>query len=78
MIELILPIVPLLFLVVSLLLGWYPGCDAVVRLSERIATGARARLTATRWQRRPRPPASHSAHGGLLLALSLSGRAPPP
>jgi hypothetical protein len=77
MIEFLLPIVPLLFLVVSLLLGWYPGCDAVVRLSERIVTGARARGTATRWQPRPRPPGSHAAHGGLLLALSLSGRSPP-
>jgi hypothetical protein len=71
----LLPVVPLLFLLVPLLLGRYPGCEAIVRLSERIAArrrrprAARPRL-GHRW-------APHAAHGGLLLATGLCGRAPP-
>lgn len=72
----LLPAVPLLALLAALLLGRYPGCEAIVRLSERIAGGSR---------RPPRPvaatapprPRSFAPTGGLLLAVSLSGRAPP-
>jgi hypothetical protein len=77
MIEFAIAAVPLLLLLVSLLLGRYPGCEAVMRIAARIA--ARHRLNPTvggNW-RRPRPPASHAARGGLLLAFGLSGRAPP-
>lgn len=77
MIELILPIVPLLALVISLLCGFYPGCEAVVRLAERIASWGATAAAAALAGLRPRPPAAHAAHGGLLLAFSLSGRAPP-
>lgn len=77
MIELILPVVPLVALVVSLLLGFYPGCETAVRLAKRIASRAATRATAAIAALRPRPPVAHSAHGGLLLAFSLSGRAPP-
>jgi hypothetical protein len=77
MIEFLLPVAPLLLLLFSLLLGHYPGCEAAMRLAERIASRARANPTvAINWQR-PRPPASHAAGGGLLLAFGLSGRAPP-
>jgi hypothetical protein len=69
----LLPALPLLALLLTLLLGHYPGCEAIVRLSERIAASARPAFAA---RRRP-PPRSFAARGGLLLALSLSGRAPP-
>ena len=73
----LLPAVPLLALLVCLLLGRYPGCDTVVRLAERIASRARERRGAGA-RRRPRPrPRSFAPGGGLLLGLSLSGRAPP-
>jgi len=73
----LLPAVPLLALVVCLLLGRYPGCEAIVRLSERIAS--RSRRGRAGAARRPAPlrPGSFAPRGGLLLALSLSGRAPP-
>jgi hypothetical protein len=72
----LLPAVPLLALIVCLLFGRYPGCEAVIRLSERIAAGPGVRRagTARRSSLRPR---SFAPGGGLLLALSLSGRAPP-
>jgi hypothetical protein len=73
----LLPAVPLLALLVSLLLGRYPGSEAVVRLSARIAAGLRAlRVTSARLWEPLRPRVSAPA-GGLLLALSISGRAPP-
>ena len=73
----VLPAVPLLLLLASLLLGLYPGCETAVRLSERIASRVRTVAAAVRRQPRPLLPASHAAGGGLLLAFSLSGRAPP-
>ncbi|HEY0319124.1 MAG TPA: hypothetical protein VGC49_12640 [Solirubrobacterales bacterium] len=73
----LLPVVPLLFLLVALLLGRYPGCEAIVRLAERIAARAGSRSTARRVFSPPRPPRSFAPGGGLLLALCLSGRAPP-
>lgn len=72
----LLPAVPLLALLVCLLLGRYPGCEAIVRLSERFAASAYARRGSAR-QRAPLRPRSFTPGGGLLLALSLSGRAPP-
>jgi hypothetical protein len=77
MIEFLIAAVPLLLLLVSLLLGRYPGAEVAMRLAERIASRARLLATAARSWRRPRPPASHAARGGLLLAFGLSGRAPP-
>jgi hypothetical protein len=72
----LLPAVPLLALLLMLLFGRYPGCEAIVRLSERIAAWRRSRPGGSR--RRPTARRSPSfAAGGLLLALSLSGRAPP-
>ncbi|HEU5104611.1 MAG TPA: hypothetical protein VFU11_02095 [Solirubrobacterales bacterium] len=71
----LLPALPLLALLATLLLGHYPGCEAIVRLSERIA-GRRALRGASKRPRTPRFP-TFARSGGLLLALSLSGRAPP-
>lgn len=73
----LLPAIPLLFLVIPLLLGRYPGCQAIVRLAERIAARGDAPRAAAAARPVPRRPRSFAAAGGLLLALSLSGRAPP-
>jgi len=72
----LLPAIPLLFLVVPLLLGRYPGCEAIVRLAERIAA-AMARPARASARPAPARPRSFAPGGGLLLGLSLSGRAPP-
>jgi hypothetical protein len=77
MIEFLIAVVPLLALLASLLLGRYPGCEAAMRLAERIASRAQPIVTRARSWHRPQPPASHAAQGGLLLAVGLSGRAPP-
>jgi hypothetical protein len=72
----LLPVAPLLALLAALLLGLYPGHGMIVRLSERIAARSRRprhAASASRPHWAPRP----TAHGGLLLAHSLSGRAPP-
>ena len=71
-----LPAVPLLALLVFLLLGRYPGPEAIVRLSERIAARRRA-LAPRHAGASPLRPPTRAASGGLLLAFSLSGRAPP-
>jgi hypothetical protein len=77
MMEFILPALPLLALLAALLFGRYPGLDTALRLAERFASGARARVAAALNSRRPRTPAAHAAHGGQLLAFSIAGRAPP-
>jgi hypothetical protein len=73
----LLPVVPLLLLLVALLLGRYPGCDAIVGLSERLAARAGSRPATARPQRRPQAPRSSAPGGGLLIALSLAQRPPP-
>ena len=73
----LLPALPLLGLLLTLLLGHYPGCEAIVRLSERIAAAGRPAPAASDRGSAPRAPRSFAPGGGLLLALSLSGRAPP-
>jgi hypothetical protein len=73
--ALLLPVVPLLLLLVSLLAGFYPGCDAIVRLAERAA--ASPRHFRAELQRRPIPPRSHPIRGGLLIAFGLAQRPPP-
>lgn len=72
----LLPALPLLALLAFLLAGRYPGCETMVRLSERLAARGRRAHRSTRSRRPSRPPL-RAAHGGLLLAHSLSGRAPP-
>lgn len=77
MTEVLIAAVPLLLLLGALLLGFYPGCETALRLAERIASRAVRRPTRTARQRRPHPPASHAAHGGLLIAFGLAQRPPP-
>ncbi len=73
----LLPVVPLLFLLVALLLGRYPGCDAIVRLSERIASRRGADTSGGARPGLPPAPRSFAPGGGLLIALSLAQRPPP-
>jgi hypothetical protein len=75
--EFVIAAVPLLLLVVSLLLGHYPGCEVALRLAERIATRARSKVTTASNSPRPHSPASRAAHGGLLIAFGLAQRPPP-
>ncbi len=75
MFEILLALVPLLALFVSLLLGVYPGCEAIVRLSERIAMRRRPRAAGR--QPHPAAPFLHSVSGGLLIAFGLAQRPPP-
>jgi len=75
MFEVLLALVPLLLLVASLLLGVYPGCEAIVRLSERIALRPRPRAAIK--QARPAAPSLRTASGGLLIAFGLARRPPP-
>jgi hypothetical protein len=77
MIEILVAAVPLLLLLGSLLLGFYPGCDAAMRLAERFASRAVRKPTRTLRQRRPRPPRSFAARGGLLIAFGHAQRPPP-
>lgn len=77
LVTFLLPALPLLGLLAMLLLGRYPGCEAIVRLSERIAAWSRSRPGASGHRSTPTRSPSFAAAGGLLLALSLSGRAPP-
>jgi hypothetical protein len=73
----LLPVVPLLGLVAFLLLGRYPGCETIVRLSERIAARGGRRAASVGRQRLPLPPRSFAPGGGLLIALGLAQRPPP-
>jgi hypothetical protein len=73
----LLPVVPLLFMLVALLLGRYPGHGAIVRLSERIAARRGAGPAGAARPRLPQAPRSFAPGGGLLIALSLAQRPPP-
>jgi hypothetical protein len=77
MIEVLIAAVPLLLLLGALLLGHYPGCDAIVRLSERISAAVPDSSSAPPAVRRPVPPRSFAPGGGLLIAFSLAQRPPP-
>jgi hypothetical protein len=73
----VLPAVPLLVLVALLLLGRFPGEEAIERIARRIAA---ARRRPGRRDRHPRPagrPFSWAPGGGLLLAFGLARRPPP-
>ena len=76
LVTFLLPALPLLGLLLTLLLGHYPGCEAIVRLSERIA-GPRRTRDADRRPSLPKPPRSFAPAGGLLIALGLARRPPP-
>ncbi|HET7418577.1 MAG TPA: hypothetical protein VFJ61_13225 [Solirubrobacterales bacterium] len=76
LVTFLLPALPLLGLLLALLLGHYPGCESIVRLSERIASSRRTR-DADRRQELPKPPRAFAPAGGLLIALGLAQRPPP-
>jgi hypothetical protein len=73
----LLPALPLLGLLLALLLGHYPGCEAIVRFSERIAGRRRTTRDALRRPALPQPPRAFAPAGGLLIALGLAQRPPP-
>ncbi len=77
LVTFLLPALPLLGLLAALLLGRYPGCEAIVRLSQRIAVGDRRGRGADRRQALPKPPRAFAPAGGLLIALGLAQRPPP-
>ena len=71
----LLALVPLLLLLGCLLLGHYPGCDTIVRLSARHSGRSRARAA---WKpRRPEAPRARVPSGGLLIAFGIARRPPP-
>lgn len=75
--EALLPLVPLLTLLAALLVGRYPGCEAVVRLSERVARAARPGVArAANWAL-PAPGTPGAAAGGLVIAFGIARRPPP-
>jgi hypothetical protein len=76
LVTFLLPALPLLGLLLTLLLGHYPGCEAIVRLSERIS-GRRRPRDADRRAALPKPPRASAPAGGLLIALGLAQRPPP-
>ena len=77
LVTFLLPALPLLGLLLTLLLGHYPGCEAIVRLSERIADRRRRTRDADRRPALPKPPRASAPAGGLLIALGLAQRPPP-
>ena len=77
LVTFLLPALPLLALLLTLLVGRYPGCEAIVRLSERIASRTGDVRRATRRTALPKPPRSFAPHGGLLIALGHAQRPPP-
>jgi hypothetical protein len=77
MLEFAIAAAPLLALLCALLLGRYPGCEAIVRLADRLSPAPAGRPDAPRRARRPLPPASFAASGGLLIAFGLARRPPP-
>jgi hypothetical protein len=77
LVTFLLPALPLLALLLALLFGRYPGCEAIVRVSERIASHGESRHGAARLVTLPKPPRSFAPSGGLLIALGLAQRPPP-
>ena len=75
--DFLLPAVPLLGLLTTLLFGCYPGHEAIVRLSEWIADRSRSRSRPAGRGALPKPPRSFAPGGGLLIALGLAQRPPP-
>jgi hypothetical protein len=77
LVTFLLPALPLLGLLLALLLGHYPGCEAVVRFSDRLASHGDSNRGGTRLAGLPKPPRSFAPSGGLLIALGLAQRPPP-
>ncbi|HSC21444.1 MAG TPA: hypothetical protein VLC07_06925 [Solirubrobacterales bacterium] len=77
LVTFLLPALPLLALLLTLLFGRYPGCEAIVRLSERLASRTESNHGVARPAMLPKPPRSFAPSGGLLIALGLAQRPPP-
>jgi len=75
MLEIGIALIPLLALLASLLMGCYPGCEAIVRISERLASRPRPRPI--KRALRPRVSDAVAVRGGLLIALCIAKRPPP-
>lgn len=75
MLEILLALVPLFLLVAALLLGHYPGVEAIVRLSARFSARHRARPAQS--QARPKSRPRRAPAAGLLIAFGLAQRPPP-
>jgi hypothetical protein len=73
----VLPAVPLLVLVAFLLLGRFPGEQAIERLSRRIDATRRRPVRREPGRRPTTRPASWAPGGGLLIAFGLARRPPP-
>jgi hypothetical protein len=73
----LLPALPLLALLLTLLFGRYPGCETIVRLSERLASRDNSRRGEVQPVALPKAPRSFAPSGGLLIALGLAQRPPP-
>jgi hypothetical protein len=73
----LLPAVPLLVLVAFLLLGRFPGEEAIERLSRRIASRRRRPVRRAPGSRPAARPDSWAPRGGLLIAFGLARRPPP-
>ena len=73
----VLPAVPLLVLVAFLLLGRFPGEQAIERLSRRIAARRRRPVCREPGRSSATRPASWAPGGGLLIAFGLARRPPP-
>jgi len=77
MLEVLLAAAPLFLLVALLLFGIYPGYEAIVRLSERIAARQSVRISAAARSPLPVPRRRFAPSGGLLIALGHAQRPPP-
>lgn len=75
MFEIVVALIPLMLLLASLLLGHYPGCEAIIRLSDWLAGAPHARRHGRR--RRAVPLLSRVADRGLLIASGHAQRPPP-
>lgn len=73
-VGLLLSVAPILLLLAPLVTGRYLGEERLHRL-RAMAAGRTRRAAASISARRLAP--KHTARGGLLIARSLSGRAPP-
>jgi hypothetical protein len=71
----LLLLAPAVLLALVLALGRYPGSGALARALERHRPPARRRPAGSRSL--PRAPRRRRPRGGVLVALSLAGRAPP-
>ncbi|HKZ15702.1 MAG TPA: hypothetical protein VJL81_17835 [Solirubrobacterales bacterium] len=73
----VLPAVPLLVLVALLLLGRFPGEEAIERLSRRIAARRQRPVRREPGGSPATRPAAWAPGGGLLIAFGLARRPPP-